>query len=68
MERALVAAPAALAARVGQPQKSAQLVGHPLDAAERQILAETAGKDVCLRTNACRLGPLDLAQLLAEIG
>jgi alcohol dehydrogenase class IV len=65
---ALVAVLADLAARVGQPQKFAELVGRTLDAAERQTLAETAGKDVCLRTNACRLGPPELAQLLAEIG
>jgi len=65
---ALEAALGELAARLGQPKKLADLVGRPVEAAERQALAEVAGKDVCLRTNACRLGPAELAQLLAEIG
>ena len=54
--------------RVGLPQKFADMVGRVPDTAERQILAETAAKDICLRTNACRLGAPELAQLLAEIG
>jgi len=57
-----------LGMRAGLPQKFSELVGRAPDAAERQTLAETAAKDVCLRTNACRLGAADLAQLLAEIG
>ncbi len=64
----LVAALLDLMARVGLPQKFADLLGHMPDAAERQTLAETAAKDVCLRTNACRMTTADLAQLLAEIG
>jgi alcohol dehydrogenase len=65
---ALVAALANLAARVGQPQRFGELLGRAPNAAERQTLAEVAAKDVCLRTNACRLGSSELAQLLAEIG
>ena len=64
---ALEAALLELVARVGLPQRFEELVGRVLDAMERQTLAETATKDVCLRTNACRLGTPDLAQLLAEI-
>ena len=64
---ALEAALLNLVARVGLPQKFEQLVGRVPDPAERQTLAETAAKDVCLRTNACRLGTPELAQLLAEI-
>jgi alcohol dehydrogenase len=65
---ALVAALQDLATRVGHPQKFVELLGRSPDAAERQALAEVASKDVCLRTNACRLGQPELAQLLAEIG
>jgi alcohol dehydrogenase len=57
-----------LGVRLSLPQKFAELVGRVQDTAERQALAETAAKDVCLRTNACRLGVPELAQLLAEIG
>jgi alcohol dehydrogenase class IV len=57
-----------LVTRVGLPQKFTELVGRTPNAVERQTLAETAAKDVCLRTNACRLGTPELAQLLAEIG
>jgi len=64
---ALLAALADLVARVGRPRRFSELVGRTPDSAERQVLAETAAKDVCLRTNACRLGPPELAQLLAEI-
>ncbi len=64
---ALEAALLDLVARVGLPQKFEHLIGRVPDAAERQTLAETAAKDVCLRTNACRLATPDLAQLLAEI-
>jgi alcohol dehydrogenase len=64
---ALEAALFDLITRVGLPQKFEQLVGRVPDAAEKQILAETAAKDVCLRTNACRLGTAELTQLLAEI-
>lgn len=65
---ALEAALLELGAKVGLPQKFAELVGRVPDATERQTLAETAAKDICLRTNACRLGTPELAQLLAEIG
>jgi alcohol dehydrogenase class IV len=65
---ALVNALADLASRVGLPQTFAKLVGREPNAAERQALAQAAAKDVCLRTNASRLGPPELAQLLAEIG
>jgi alcohol dehydrogenase class IV len=65
---ALVKALADLASRVGLPQSFAKLVGHAPDQAERQALAEAAARDVCLRTNACRLGAPELEQLLAEIG
>jgi alcohol dehydrogenase class IV len=64
----LVAVLADLAARVGLPQRFEELVGKALDTAQRQTLAEVAGRDVCLRTNACRMKPPELAQLLAEIG
>jgi alcohol dehydrogenase len=57
-----------LAGRLGLPTTFAELLGRVQDAAERQTLAETAAKDVCLRTNACRLGAPELTQLLAEIG
>ena len=57
-----------LGRRVGLPQKFAELVGRVPDAAERQMLAEVAAKDVCLRTNACRIGMSDLAELVAKIG
>lgn len=64
---ALEAALLDLVARVGLPQRFAELVGRVPDATERQTLAETAAKDVCLRTNACRLATAELAELLAEI-
>jgi len=64
---ALEAALFDLVARVGLPQRFEDLVGRVPDAGERQTLAETAAKDVCLRTNACRLATTELAQLLAEI-
>jgi alcohol dehydrogenase len=64
---ALVAAIAALADRVGLAQRFAELVGRTPDAAERQALADAALKDVCLRTNACRLGAPEMALLLARI-
>jgi hypothetical protein len=64
---AFVTALTDLAARVGLPQRFEELVGRAPDAAERQALADAAAKDVCLRTNACRLGAQELAQLLAEI-
>ena len=65
---ALEVALLALVTRVGLPQRFEELVGRLPDAGERQTLAETAAKDVCLRTNASRLGTPELAQLLAEIG
>lgn len=65
---ALEVAIAAMATRLEVPEKYAELVGRALDASELQALAETAAKDVCLRTNACRLSAADLAQLLAGIG
>ncbi|MBZ5616782.1 MAG: iron-containing alcohol dehydrogenase [Acidobacteriia bacterium] len=65
---ALEAAFLELVELVGLPQRFEELLGRVPDATERQTLAETAAKDVCLRTNACRLGTPDLAQLLAEIG
>lgn len=65
---ALEAALADLAVRVGLPQKFEGLTGRLLVASEQQALAETAAKDVCLRTNACRMTTAELAQLLAEIG
>jgi alcohol dehydrogenase class IV len=64
---ALVKALAELADRVGQPQSFSALVGREPDAAERQALADTAVKDICLRTNACRLGAPELAALLEGI-
>ena len=57
-----------LAVSVGLPQKFEELTGRLLVASEQQALAETAAKDVCLRTNACRMTTAELAQLLAEIG
>lgn len=65
---ALVGALTDLAVRVGQPQRFLKLLGRTPDLAERQALADAAAKDVCLRTNASRLGSSELAQLLAEIG
>lgn len=65
---ALVAALTDLALRVGAPQKFMELLGRTPDADERQALADAAARDVCLRTNASRLGSPELAQLLAEIG
>jgi alcohol dehydrogenase class IV len=65
---ALVHAIADLATRVGLPQEFAELLGRTPDASGLQALAGAAAKDVCLRTNACRMGTPDLAQLLAEIG
>jgi len=64
---ALEAALLDLGTRLSLPQKFVELVGRGLDALERQMLADTAAKDVCLRTNACRLATPELAQLLAEI-
>jgi alcohol dehydrogenase class IV len=58
---------AGLATQVGLPQTFTELLGRTLDPAERQALAEAAAKDVCLRTNPCRMTVKDLAQLLAEI-
>jgi alcohol dehydrogenase class IV len=65
---ALIAAIADLAARVAEPQCFSELVGRTPDAAEREALAATAAKDMCLRTNACRISAPELAELLAEIG
>jgi alcohol dehydrogenase class IV len=65
---ALLAAVADLAGRVGLAQSFAELLGRTPDAAERQSLAEAAAKDVCMRTNPCRLGAPELAQLVAELG
>jgi alcohol dehydrogenase class IV len=65
---ALLSAVADLAARLGQPDRFVDFVGRSLDAGARQVLAETAAKDVCLRTNPCRLGLPELGQLLTEIG
>jgi alcohol dehydrogenase len=64
---ALVDALAGLAQRVGLPQKFNELLGRIPDETERQALAEAAARDACLRTNACRLTPADLTQLLMEI-
>lgn len=50
------------------PQTFADLLGRPLDASERQALAEAAAKDICLRTNPYRMNAAGLSQLLAEIG
>jgi alcohol dehydrogenase len=63
----LVAALADLGVQVGQPQGFAELLGRVPDAVERQALADVAAKDVCLRTNPCRLGPPELVQLLSGI-
>lgn len=57
-----------LATRVGLPQSFEGLLGRKPDAGELQTLAETAARDVCLRTNTCRMTAVDLTQLLAEIG
>lgn len=65
---ALIAKVAALAGRVGLPQRFQELMGRTPDDAERQALASAAAKDVCLRTNACRLEMADLSRLLAGIG
>lgn len=65
---ALAASLAAMATRLNVPQRFTDLIGHTPDAAEQQALAETAAKDVCLRTNACRLSAPDLVQLLTGIG
>jgi alcohol dehydrogenase class IV len=65
---ALEAALMDLVTRVGLPQRFEELMGRIPDDGERQTLAETAAKDVCLRTNASRMSTADLAQLLAEIG
>lgn len=64
---ALEAALLQLSERVQLPQNFSQFVGRTLDASDRQTLAEAAAKDVCLRTNACRVGANDLAELLVEI-
>jgi alcohol dehydrogenase class IV len=65
---ALEAALADLAARVSLPQRFEELVGRTLQTTEHQTLVEVASRDVCLRTNACRMKAPELAQLLAEIG
>jgi alcohol dehydrogenase len=63
----LIAALEGLATKVSLPQRFGELMGRTPDGADRQALAEAASKDVCLRTNACRLKEQELAQLLAEI-
>jgi len=65
---ALISALSDLAARVALPQRFMELLGRAPEAAEYQALADTAARDVCLRTNNSRLGAPELAQLLAEIG
>lgn len=65
---ALIRVLAGLAERLGVPQDFRGFLGKTLDVAEKQALAETASKDVCLRTNANRMKLADLAQLLSEIG
>jgi alcohol dehydrogenase class IV len=56
-----------LAARSGVPLTFTELLGRTLDSSERQSLAESAARDICLRTNPCRMSVADLVQLLAEI-
>jgi len=65
---ALEVALADLAVRLGLPQDFEELTGRLLITSEQQALAETAAKDVCLRTNACRMTTVELVQLLEEIG
>lgn len=64
---ALEAVFAALSSRLGVPQRFSELIGRSPDQAERQMLAEVAAKDRCLRTNVCRVGLTDLNQLLEQI-
>ena len=56
-----------LGSRLGVPQRFSELIGRSPDQAERQMLAEVASKDRCLRTNVCRLGVSELNQLLEQI-
>lgn len=56
-----------LAAQLALPRTFMELLGRTLDASERQALADAAARDVCLRTNPCRMSAQDLVQLLAEI-
>lgn len=65
---ALVAAVEDLASRAGVPSNFMELLGRTLSTVEQQALADVAAKDVCVRTNACRMAAPDLAQLVAGIG
>ena len=58
---ALETAIADLATRVSLPRTFAELLGHPLDSSARQALANAASRDVCLRTNPCRMTVPELA-------
>ncbi len=65
---ALVNALAKLTGSLGVPQNFKDFLGKSLDLTEQQSLADIAHKDVCLRTNATRMKPADLIQLVSEIG
>ncbi len=64
---ALTTAIAELAAAVGMPQRITELVGRTPEPGELEALATASSQDICIRTNACRLGAPELTQLLAEI-
>ena len=64
---ALVARVRALAGTVGIPSRFEDLIGHGLSDEEAKALAAAAARDVCLRTNACRMAEKDIAELLQRM-
>jgi len=61
---ALIVAIEALAQEVGLPRRLRDLVGRDLGTEDRKALADTAMKDVCIRTNACPLSSPEVEAVL----
>ena len=65
---ALIVAIETLAQEVGLPRRLRDLVGRDLGPEDKRTLADTAVKDVCMRTNACQLSPLEVEEMLQTLG
>ena len=63
-----IAREASGAAGIEVPPRFQDLIGHSLGDEEAKALAAAAAKDVCLRTNACRMSEKDIEDLLQRIG
>jgi alcohol dehydrogenase class IV len=63
----LIAAVCDLANKVGLPAQLRDLVGRRLTPEEATLIAAAATRDVCMRTNACRMNSKDAEQFLQYI-